>query len=40
MYKEGQGVTKNKAKAIEWFRKAALQGNNLAQEELEYSLKQ
>jgi len=31
MYRIGEGVPKNAAKAIEWFKKAAAQGNSDAQ---------
>jgi hypothetical protein len=31
MYRIGEGVPKNAAKAIKWFRKAAAQGNSDAQ---------
>ncbi len=35
MYEDGNGVTMDKAKAIEWYTKAAEQGNTLAIDALE-----
>jgi TPR repeat protein len=31
MYRDGEGVTKDNMKAIEWFQKAASQGHETAQ---------
>lgn len=34
MYDEGDGVAKDARKAVEWYRKSAIQGNGLAQNNL------